>query len=535
VGSSGIRTGLIGALVLLQIVTLAVFFGASWFQQERARTEHMDRLLQRVSSESALHANDFLQRASRVPEQTAALMTAGVLTADGEADMVAYMADQLSANEALAGIYVADRSGNLTHVSRSPRGPGFVRVTTITGRPTPEILLRDVSPDGETVWRGRGDDRPEPAERPWFQLAAAGAGTVWTPAHRLAGSGELAVTTARAVPGTTGTVVGADLELAPLSQFIAGLNVSRSGRALIVDADAHVIADPALAVRADPGRPVADDLVLRAFGALGGSGSTGETVVLAEGDDTFRAAGRTLTGPDWRVIVVASEADFVGSLRTAERQGIVWAGALALLGLLLVVLVLSGALRRPLRLLERRSSYDDLTGLLNRRAVEETARRLLADPTGTLGVALIDIDHLSSVSDRYGRTVGDRALVHVARAVESGLRESDVLGRWGDRQFLAVINTASQQVLLDVLSRVADRVRSRTLEVQGGPITLTISVGAAVYPAHGRTVAELVENADRAMQMVKYTGHDDVRVFGASTHDTRMADAGPLDLPAGAP
>ncbi len=92
--------------------------------------------------------------------------------------------------------------------------------------------------------------------------------------------------------------------------------------------------------------------------------------------------------------------------------------------------------------LERVSRTDALTGLLNRRAVDEVLAAQLAHARrhgSPLSVLMIDLDRFKSVNDTYGHAGGDRVLVEVAKRLRAGLREGDTVGRWGGEEFLAVL------------------------------------------------------------------------------------------------
>ena len=185
--------------------------------------------------------------------------------------------------------------------------------------------------------------------------------------------------------------------------------------------------------------------------------------------------------------------------------------AALLLQMTLVALVLSRLLDR----LERLSRYDALTGLLNRRAIDELlvqeeqrARRL----KGRLSVLMIDIDHFKRINDNQGHALGDRALAHVAAVLRSQLREIDHLARWGGEEFLAVLSATSAAEAQVMAERLCDRVRNLPLVNDDLHLALSASIGVAEWQGPDEPVARLLARADAALYQAKSHGRDQVRV-----------------------
>jgi diguanylate cyclase (GGDEF)-like protein len=159
---------------------------------------------------------------------------------------------------------------------------------------------------------------------------------------------------------------------------------------------------------------------------------------------------------------------------------------------------------------------DSLTGVHTRRFLEA---RLLSEVTraerdgGAVALCLIDVDRFKTVNDSYGHPAGDRALVEIARRLRLGSRTADLLVRYGGEEFALLMPGARA----DQLSPVAERLRAEVARTPvplapGTCVTLTVSIGAAGYPEHGRSPAELVEAADRALYAAKENGRDRIVV-----------------------
>jgi diguanylate cyclase (GGDEF)-like protein/PAS domain S-box-containing protein len=131
------------------------------------------------------------------------------------------------------------------------------------------------------------------------------------------------------------------------------------------------------------------------------------------------------------------------------------------------------------RALEQLASTDGLTGLWNRRELDERVRREIdrADRYGDdLSLVLYDIDHFKTINDRFGHPAGDRVLVELGRRLRSQLRESDGLGRWGGEEFLVLMPHSSGEEA----RRLAEKLRRLVAETPVEDVgTVTASFGVA--------------------------------------------------------
>ncbi len=163
--------------------------------------------------------------------------------------------------------------------------------------------------------------------------------------------------------------------------------------------------------------------------------------------------------------------------------------------------------------LERLSVTDALTGLYNRRHLMGTlanevqrSRRLRR----TFSVLLADVDHFKQYNDTHGHLAGDGALVKIAEILRKTTRGVDSVARYGGEEFVVMLIEAPIATALTVAERIRSRVAGEAFE--GGHMTL--SIGAAEYPAHGDTPEELIASADAAMYQAKSGGRDRVVAAG---------------------
>lgn len=178
------------------------------------------------------------------------------------------------------------------------------------------------------------------------------------------------------------------------------------------------------------------------------------------------------------------------------------------------------------QVLHDQATHDALTGLCNRRTLDETLPRELHRAQRSqepLTVAMLDLDHFKKLNDTHGHAAGDVALETVARLLEENLRFSDLACRFGGEEFVVVLpnSTAAQaRVRLDaVRHRIANH-DFRHLGHSVGP--LTVSVGLAEAPRHGQSSEELLREADRALYAAKDAGRNCTRVVD-DVEETRPA------------
>jgi diguanylate cyclase (GGDEF)-like protein len=168
-------------------------------------------------------------------------------------------------------------------------------------------------------------------------------------------------------------------------------------------------------------------------------------------------------------------------------------------------------LRSDLRQL---SIHDPLTGLFNRRYMEETLdleTRRAVRKEQSIGVIMLDIDHFKLFNDRFGHAAGDELLRSLAALTLAHLRGGDIACRYGGEEFLLILPEATLEAGMRRAEDLRERVKSlevRYLETALGP--LTISLGVAIFPDNGRTREELLAAADAALYAAKEGGRDRV-------------------------
>ncbi|MBX3274913.1 MAG: GGDEF domain-containing protein [Sandaracinaceae bacterium] len=168
------------------------------------------------------------------------------------------------------------------------------------------------------------------------------------------------------------------------------------------------------------------------------------------------------------------------------------------------------------RMYERAAMFDGLTGIHNRRWLDETLHRMVERHSrggSELSVSLIDIDHFKSFNDTYGHAAGDHVLTIVATTLAANLRPTDLVARFGGEEFVIIFPDTPVEQARIAAERVREAVAAQTLAMPDGTAlpSVTISMGVTAL-APGEPVPELLKVADMAMYRAKQAGRNRVVV-----------------------
>lgn len=151
------------------------------------------------------------------------------------------------------------------------------------------------------------------------------------------------------------------------------------------------------------------------------------------------------------------------------------------------------------------AQHDPLTQLANRSYITDIFERLRSE-TDHCALLFLDLDEFKQVNDCYGHDIGDELLKAFARRLKSAARSTDYVARFGgDEFFILMSGPKSREVLSEACRRLVERL-SETYEIRGHSIQISLSIGVAQSPEHGRDFENLVRNADAAMYAVKEHG-----------------------------
>ncbi len=159
--------------------------------------------------------------------------------------------------------------------------------------------------------------------------------------------------------------------------------------------------------------------------------------------------------------------------------------------------------------LQEQAIRDPLTGLYNRRYLDETLEREFSRARRSsypISVIMMDADHFKRVNDTYGHKAGDRVLTALGQIIHQYVRAGDIPCRYGGEEFVIVLPETSIEIAAQRAEQVRQRFQSTRFFKGSDAIVPTLSLGIASYPAHGRSAAKVLHSADLAMYSAKSFG-----------------------------
>lgn len=168
--------------------------------------------------------------------------------------------------------------------------------------------------------------------------------------------------------------------------------------------------------------------------------------------------------------------------------------------------------------LQNQAVRDGLTGLLNRRYLEEVLTKLIERTQHhpyQVALILLDIDHFKAINDSYGHLAGDEVLRNISMVLRGHVRPHDLACRYGGEEFCLVLPRTSLAVAVERADKIRRAIKYLRLNYEGEAIRpITLSLGVACAPEHGARVETLIQQADKALYRAKSQGRD--RVISAN-------------------
>lgn len=158
-------------------------------------------------------------------------------------------------------------------------------------------------------------------------------------------------------------------------------------------------------------------------------------------------------------------------------------------------------------------SYDPLTRLPNRDAIQQTLKQLhtrFERQNSTYSILLLDLDRFKLVNDTYGHNAGDQLLKKLATEMTESLRPYDNLGRWGGEEFLCILPNTNIQGALDSAERFRELISQQYVEIDNQQVRTTASIGVASFPHDDHDVSEILRIADAMLYEAKRHGRNRV-------------------------
>ena len=176
------------------------------------------------------------------------------------------------------------------------------------------------------------------------------------------------------------------------------------------------------------------------------------------------------------------------------------------------ILTMQAQMKSQQRQLEELASLDGLTGVLNRRALEDRLHEAHAQARrrfNPLSVALLDLDRFKQINDTHGHQAGDRVLQEIAARVKDVTREYDSVGRYGGEEFMVILTDASSDAAQVAAERIRRKVADAPVEFDGRwiPVTTSIGLATSLEPDEGQVQA-LIALADAGLYEAKRKGRN---------------------------
>lgn len=179
--------------------------------------------------------------------------------------------------------------------------------------------------------------------------------------------------------------------------------------------------------------------------------------------------------------------------------------------------------------IENLANFDQLTGLPNRVMLNDRVKYLLnmaQRNNEPLTVMFLDLDHFKNINDTLGHTIGDLVLIEVAKRIKEAIRDEDTVSRLGGDEFIMLFPNTDSKSAMRIATKLI-KVISKASIVEHNELTITPSIGIAIYPHDGEDFETLLKNADTAMYRVKNNSRNDFHFY---THEMQLHLARNLQL-----
>lgn len=171
--------------------------------------------------------------------------------------------------------------------------------------------------------------------------------------------------------------------------------------------------------------------------------------------------------------------------------------------------------KRLMQMLRESSLKDSLTGLYNRRFLDEYVEKLAPQvirQKGSIAVFMIDMDHFKIVNDDYGHDVGDLVLKELSKVLSENVREGDLVVRYGGEEFIILAhNVADESDAINLAEKIRTKVAEQKINISSDKVlNKTISIGISMFPQDNSSIWQAIKYADLSLYEAKNTGRNKV-------------------------
>ena len=218
---------------------------------------------------------------------------------------------------------------------------------------------------------------------------------------------------------------------------------------------------------------------------------------------------------DWMICYVAPVTVVQESYAFVEQYETIFMGCFGILVCILILYIIRKN-RQKTEAILRSAQTDELTQVYNRKYAEQFAEDALKEAKeGSLNAFFImDVDKFKEVNDVYGHAVGDEVLHAFGNLLGKQFRENDIVGRIGGDEFIILMrNVSTKEAVRSKVEQLIKETKKLAFEEMDGK-GITISVGIALFPEHGKTYMNLYRSADQALYQTKRSGRDGFTICG---------------------
>jgi diguanylate cyclase (GGDEF)-like protein len=209
---------------------------------------------------------------------------------------------------------------------------------------------------------------------------------------------------------------------------------------------------------------------------------------------------------NWYLFVDKREDSALGEIRQSLYLNLL----ICLLVTLIVLALLNRVIKRFQDKIQAQAILDSLTELPNRRGFDLLAAQAMQEARREpkpLTALLLDLDHFKALNDTYGHLAGDQVLIGFARDLESCLRHSDIVCRWGGEEFIVLLKDTDGKTGLMIAEKIRQHVEQQRYAYNGKALQLTVSIGLTTQQPDD-TLHSLLSRADHAMYRAKQSGRN---------------------------
>ncbi len=182
------------------------------------------------------------------------------------------------------------------------------------------------------------------------------------------------------------------------------------------------------------------------------------------------------------------------------------------------------ALLKSKALFREQSVRDHLTGLFNRRYMEETLKREVLRASRKhfpLGILMLDVDNFKQFNDNYGHAAGDAILCQLSSLFIKNIREEDIVCRFGGDEFIIVMPDTNRAITIERAEHICKMVKQFSFQYNGKTLeSITLSLGVAIFPENGSTFEAILKIVDDTLFSAKHNGRGTVAVANEPVHSS---------------